>query len=119
MKALFHVLLLVSVLLGLAPQGVALAAEPCPMEQAQTSAMTDMEDCCSQDESAGHDRAPCTDMTFACLAMAGCTTLGATDFGPAAMPAAAEASAPRFWMTEVALHGWSAPPENHPPARLG
>jgi hypothetical protein len=119
MKALFHVLLLVGVLLGLAPQGVALAAEPCPMEQTQISAMTEMVDCCSHKEPIGHDQAPCKDMTPACLAMAGCATLSATDFGPAAISAAAEASAPRFWITAVALYGWSAPPEYHPPARLG
>lgn len=119
MKALFRLLLLVGVLTGLATQGVALAAEPCPMEQQQTSVMADMEDCCPKHDPNGHDRAPCNDMTLACLAMAGCATLGATDVAPAPALAAAETSAPRFWMTEIALHGWSAPPDNHPPAPLG
>ena len=68
MRALFHALLLIGVLFGLATQGVARAAEPCPMEHAQSSAMVGM-DCCPEDEPKNHDGAPCNEMSLACLAM--------------------------------------------------
>ncbi len=119
MRALFHILLLVGVLFGLATQGVALAAEPCPMEQAQSSAMAGMEDCCPQDGPSSHDGAPCSDMTLACLAMAGCATLGALDLDGTSELAVQKLGAPQFWMMATALYGRTIPPDTHPPARLG
>lgn len=119
MRALFHALLLVGVLIGLATQGAALAAEPCPMEHTQSSAMAGMEDCCPQDGPSSHDGAPCSDMTLACLAMAGCATLGALDpDGPSDL-ATQKPGAPQFWGMATALRGRTIPPDTHPPARLG
>ena len=119
MRLLLHALLLIGVLFGLATQGVARAAEPCPMEHAQSSAMAGMEDCCPEDEPSSHDGAPCNEMTLACLAMTACATLGALDsfattglapLGPGALP---------FWTLAASLRGRTVPPEIHPPARLG
>ena len=119
MKALVHLLLLFGVLIGLATQDVARAAESCPMEQAQTSAMAGMEGCCPHDEPTGHDGAPCKDMTLACLPMAGCATLGAFDPAELIGVTAQGPSVPQFWVMATTLHGWSVPPDIHPPARLG
>ena len=119
MRALFHILLLVGVLFGLATQGVALAAEPCTMEQAQSSAMAGMEDCCPQDGPSSHDGAPCSDMTLACLAMAGCATLCALHPDGVTGVAGQGSGAQQFWMMAIMLHGWSVPPDTHPPTRFG
>lgn len=114
-----HALLLVGVLIGLATQGVALAAEPCPMEQAQSSTMAGMEDCCPEDGPSSHDGAPCSEMTLACVTMAGCANLGAlgsdamTGLDPQGL------GATQFWILSAALHGRTIPPDTHPPARLG
>lgn len=117
MKALVHLLLLVGVLFGLATQGVALAAEPCPMEQTQSSAMVGMEDCCPEQDRTHHQSAPCGDMTFACMATAGCATLASldTDGGDWSHASAAQ----QFWERPSALYGRTIPPDTHPPTRLG
>ena len=119
MRTLFHLLLLFGVLIGLATQGVARAAEPCPIAQGPTSAMAGMEDCCPHNEPTGHDSAPCTDMTLACLAMAGCATMGALDPAEVTGVSAQGRSVARFWVMATTLHGRSVPPNIHPPARLG
>ena len=119
MRVLFHALLLICVLIGLATQGVALAAEPCPMEHAQTSAMADMEDCCPEDEPSSHDGVPCNEMTLACLAMSACATLGALDTDAMTGLAPRGPGAPQFWGFAATLHGRTIPPDTHPPARLG
>ena len=119
MRVLFHVLLLVGVLIGLATPGVALAAEPCPMERASSSAMAGMEDCCPQDGSSSHDGAPCSDMTLACLAMAGCATSSALDPDGTRDLAIQKLGVPQFWGMAIALRGRTIPPDTHPPARLG
>ena len=119
MKALFYVLLLVGALLGFATQGVAVAAEPCPMEHAQSSAMAGMEDCCPDDAPSGHDGAPCKGLMLSCLAMAGCATLGAVNSAGVANAAGQGSGAPQFWMMTTALRGRTIPPDTHPPARLG
>lgn len=118
MRALLHVLLVVGVLIGLATQGVALAAERCPMEHAQSSEMGGM-DCCPQDGPSSHDGAPCSDMTLACLALAGCATLSALyPNGPSDL-ATQRLGAPQFWRMATTLRGRTIPPDTHPPARLG
>ena len=119
MRALLHILLLVGVLIGLATQGVALAAEPCPMEHFQSSAMDGMEDCCPEDGRASHDGAPCNDMTLACLAMVGCATLGAVASSGMTGVAGQRSGSPQFWGMATILHGRTIPPDTHPPARLG
>lgn len=117
MRALVHLLLLVGVLIGLVTQDVALAAEPCPMEQAQSTAMAGMEDCCPEQDRTHHHSAPCGDMTFACMAMAGCATLASLDADSGGWIHATAAQ--QFWQRATALHGRTIPPETHPPARLG
>ena len=119
MRTLFHALLLVGVLLGLAAPAMALAAEPCPMEHAQSSAMAGMEDCCPEDEPSSHDGVPCNEMTLACLAMTACATLGALDTDAMTGLAPRGPGAPQFWGFAAALHGRTIPPDTHPPARLG
>lgn len=105
MRTLFHVLLVFGVLIGLATQGVARAAEPCPMEQAKTSTMAGMEGCCPHDEPTSQDGAPCKDMTLACLAMAGCATLGALDPSKSTGVTSLGPSVPQFWAMATKLHG--------------
>ena len=118
MRVLFHALLLIGVLIGLATQGVALAAEPCPMEHAQSSAMADMEDCCPEQDRSHHHSTPCGDMTFACIAVAGCAALAALDaYG--ADGSVHSSDAPKFWQRTTALRGRTIPPDTHPPARHG
>lgn len=117
MRVLFHFLLLVGVLFGLATQGVALAAEPCPMEQAQSSAMVGMGDCCPEQDRTHHQSAPCGDMTLACMAMAGCATLASLDTDGGGWSHASAAH--RFWERPSALRGRTIPPDTHPPAILG
>ena len=117
MRALLHVLLLIGVLIGLATQGVALAAEPCPMEQAQSSAMAGM-DCCPEQERSHHHSVPCGDMTVACTAIVGCATLAALETQVADGSVHAS-GAPQFWQMATALRGRTIPPDTHPPARLG
>ena len=119
MRTLVHALLLFGVLFGLATQGMARAAEPCPMEHAQSSAMAGMEDCCPEDGPSSHDGVPCNEMTLACLAMTACVTLGALDSDAMTGLAPQGVGAPQFWILAAALHGRTVPPETHPPARLG
>ncbi len=118
MKAVLHFLLLFSVLLGLAAEGAALAAEPCPMEHTQSSAMAGMDDCCTEDGPANHDGASCKEMTLACLAMTGCATLAALESERIGGSIPHGHGAPLFWMLAPALHGRTIPPDTHPPARL-
>ena len=119
MRVLFHALLLIAVLIGLATQGVARAAESCPMEHAQSSVMTGMEDCCPEDEPKNHDGGPCNEMSLACLAMTSCATLGALDFHAGTGLVSQGLGALKFWTLAASLHGRTIPPETHPPARLG
>ena len=119
MRALFHALLLVGVLLGLAAPAMARAGEPCPMEHAQSSAMAGMEDCCPEDEPSSHDGVACNEMTLACLAMTACATLGALDSAATTGLGSRELGSPQFWTLAASLHGRTIPPETHPPARLG
>ena len=117
MRALLHLLLLVGVLVGLAGQGVALAAEPCPMELAQSADMAGM-DCCPEQDRAHHHSVPCGEMTFACMAMAGCATLAALEAN-GAEGSIHSSGAPQFWQMATALRGRTIPPDTHPPAGLG
>ena len=118
MRALLHLLLLVGVLIGLATQGAALAAEPCPMEQMQSSAMAGMDDCCPEQDGPHRHGIPCGDMTFACMAMAGCATLAALETHGVEGSVHAT-GAPQVWQMATALRGRTIPPDTHPPARLG
>lgn len=119
MKALFHALLLIGALIGLATQGVARAAEPCPMKVAHSSVMVGMEGCCPEGEPRKHNGAPCDEMSLACLAMTSCATLGALDLDALAGLPGQEPGTSQFWMLLAALHGRTVPPDIHPPARLG
>ena len=119
MRTLLHTLLLVGILLGLATPSMARAAEPCPMEHAQATAMAGMEDCCPEDSPSSHDGVPCNEMTLACLAMTACATLGALDSEAMAGLAPQALGALQFWTLAASLHGRTIPPETHPPARLG
>lgn len=118
MRAVLHFLLLFSLLFGLAAEGAALAAEPCPMEHAQSSAMAGMDDCCPEDGPANHDGSPCEEITLACLAMTGCATMGALESEKIGSSIPSGHGAPLFWMLEPSLHGRTIPPDTHPPARL-
>lgn len=119
MKALFRALLLVGILMGLATQGVARAAQPCPMELTQSSAMAGMEECCPDATPKSHDGAPCEHITLACLSMVGCATLGAFENDALPKLAAHGLDAPQFWAIATTLRGRTVPPDTHPPARLG
>lgn len=117
MRAVLHALLLIGVLIGLATQGAALAAEPCPMEHAQSSEMGAM-DCCPEDGSSSHSGAPCSDMTLACLVTTGCATLSVLQPNEPGDLAAHRPGGAQFWQSAAILRGRTIPPDTHPPARL-
>ena len=119
MRTLLHTLLLVGILFGLATPSMARAAEPCPMEHAQSTAVAGIEDCCSEDSPSSHDRIPCKQMTPACLAMTACATLGALDSDAMTGLAPQALGTLQFWTLAASLHGRTILPEIHPPARLG
>lgn len=119
MKALLHLLLLAGLLIGLATQGAALAAEPCPMEPAHTSTAAGMEDCCPEGDCTSEDGVLWDDMAFHCLAMAGCATLGSLGSTATIKVSDQSPGASQFWTIATTLDGWSAPPDTHPPALLG
>lgn len=121
MSALFHVLMLVGILIGLATQGVARAAEPCPIEHVQFTviAMAGMENCCPADGHKSHEGTPCGEMALACQAMPGCAALGTLDAAAMTDLASQGLGEPQFWILAPALHGRATPPEIHPPALLG
>lgn len=118
MRLLLHALLLIGALMGVAAQGVAFAADPCPMEQAQPAAMAGMEDCCPEDSQKQHDKMPCQDMTLACMAMAGCAAL-AESAASAEVATSADSALLHYPRAVVAFRGRNLIPEPDPPAHLG
>lgn len=123
MLKLFRHLLCLGILLGLAGNGVAVAAPCILMSQSQSTAMVDMPDCkmpagCADCSSRGSESRK-TDKAPGCLVMAGCAaTIGMKE------PVAAAATAHRttttdFWPTATILAGRDVVPEPEPPTFLG
>jgi hypothetical protein len=122
LKLLRHLLCL-GILLGLAGNGVAVAAPCILMSQGQSAAMADMPDCkmpagCANcgGKSGGNHK---TDKAPGCMAMAACAAvLGMKE------PVAATATRYRttridFWPAAAILAGRDVAPEPEPPTFLG
>lgn len=128
MKFLFRHLLLIGVILGLAGQGAAFAAQPCAAMQAQqetamaapmAAPMAAMADCAMEQETPDKAPPPCKDMTPACRAMAGCASLAAFEVPSIAAPAPTRQAGVALWPAPPVLIGRSIAPDPDPPSRLG
>ena len=117
LKLLRHLLCL-GVLLGLAANGVAVAAPCILMTQSQPAAMAAMPDCdMAQPSSKSHEsdkgKAP------GCMAMAACTAVLAMKEPAAPAAVQHQATAASFWPTATILAGRDTAPEPEPPTFLG
>lgn len=124
MKFLLRHFLLVGVILGLAGQGVAVAAPRCAlmqMEQASTKAapMAGVPDCDMGQHRTDKGSTPCKDMTPGCLAMAGCAALVAVDSLTPTVPAPPLVASVELWPATPVLLGRSIAPDPDPPSLLG
>ncbi len=119
LKRFIRHLLFLTVIIGLAGQGVARASTPCQeMVKTAATSMDGMADCNAMRD-AGKGKAPCKDMTAGCFAMAGCSAVA--DFGTNS-DVVASPMPPRFaatWPTTPVLTGRDIAPDPDPPSLLG
>lgn len=122
LKLLRHLLCL-GILLGLAGNGVAVAAPCALMSQSQSAAMADMPDCkmpagCSDcsPKSGGSNR---PDKAPGCMAMAGCAAVIGIKEPVTTATAARRATTTDFWPAAAILAGRDVAPEPEPPTFLG
>ena len=123
MLKLFRHLLCLGILLGLAGNGVAVAAPCALMSQSRSAAMADMPDCkmpagcadCSS-KSGGSNK---TEKAPGCMAMAGCAAVIGIKEPVAAATNAHRTTTTDFWPTATILAGRDVPPEPEPPTLLG
>lgn len=120
LKLLRHLLCL-GILLGLAGNGVAVAA-PCIL-MSQSSAMAGMPDCkmpagCAHCGSKSSDSRK-TDKAPGCMAMAGCAAVIGMKAPVAATTIAHRTVTADFWPTAAVLAGRDVAPEPEPPTLLG
>lgn len=116
LKLLRHLLCL-GLLLGLAGNGIAVAAPCILMTQNQAAAMADMPDCdmTQSDTQRHHDeksKAP------GCMATAACAALAMKEPAAATTPSSPTTNA-NFWPALVRLSGRDVAPEPQPPTLLG
>lgn len=118
MLKLLRQLLCLTLLLGLAGNGVAVAAPCIMMTQGQPAAMAAMPDCdMVQPSSKGHEsdkgNAP------GCMAMAACAAVLAMKEPTAPTASQHRATAAGFWPTTAVLTGRDTAPDPEPPTLLG
>lgn len=119
LKTLIRHLLLLTVVIGLAGQGVARASTPCDaMMKAQASTMAGMPDCDAMRD-AGKGKAPCKDMTAGCFAMAACSAVVAIDAQQNAVASQMPLLFAATWPATLVLTGRTIAPDPDPPSLLG
>lgn len=111
--------LILGVLLGLFGQIATVAASPAVATAISANAAATMPmDCVGMTQDDGEKPLPCQRMTLACLAGMGCLPLYALESrGPLAAETVS-ADVLVVFPSYPALHGRSAPPEQHPPDTL-
>lgn len=122
---LLHHLLCLGILLGVAGNGVAVAAPCILMAQSQPAAMADMPDCAmgascpdcgarvADHGKTGKEQAP------GCMTMAGCTAMLAMKEPAAPVADRRQTAATVFWPAAAILAGHDTAPEPEPPTFLG
>ena len=124
MKFLFRHFLLLGAILGLAGQGVAVAASPCAemneqLSTAMAGPMAGMADCTMGQETPSKAPAPRKDMTPGCFAMAGCASLATLDVSSAPVFAPTTQAVAAQWPATPILLGRNIAPDPDPPSQLG
>ena len=118
LKTLIRHLLLLTVVVGLAGQGVARASTPCQeMVKSAATSMAGMPDCDAMRD-AGKGKAPCKGMSAGCFAMAGCAVIAIdtqSDVVATQMPLLFAAT----WPATPVLTGRNIAPDPDPPSLLG
>jgi hypothetical protein len=116
LKLLRHLLCL-GLLLGLAGNGIAVAA-PCVLMQSQTATMADMPDCAmAQPSTPDHHKqkgkAP------GCMATVACAAMLAMKEPAATVTPSGPTTVAKFWPAPAKLAGRDVAPDPEPPALLG
>lgn len=117
-RVLLHLVLLLGLLAGTGAHSSALAAEPCPMEEAHSAGQAQSNDCCPEHAPDGHDSESCKAMMAACVATASCGLLGTSGPGSSSMSGVDASGGLLFAAMTSALRGRTIPPDTHPPAYL-
>ena len=127
MLKLFRHLLCLGILLGLAGNGVAVAAPCVLMSQGRSAAMADMPDCkmpagcadCGAKSGGSRKTDNKTDKVPGCMAMAACAAMLGMKEPVAATATPHLTTTANFWPTAAILAGRDTAPELEPPTFLG
>lgn len=119
LKMFLRHLMLLTVIFGLAGQGVARASTPCQeMVKSAATSMAGMSDCDAMHD-AGKGKAPCKDMSLGCFAMAGCSAAVAIDTQAQVVASPMPQLFAATWPATPVLTGRDIAPDPDPPSLLG
>ena len=118
-KTLIRHLLMLTVVVGLAGQGVARASTPCDeMVKSAATTMAGMPDCDAMRD-AGKGKVPCKDMSLGCYAVAGSAAVVAIDTQPNGFASPVPSLISATWPATPVLTGREIAPDPDPPSLLG